>query len=343
MQNELKNNSLRTAQPQQTEEPIVLMAEALRASIPSDKAGINAFRVLGYLSSRTIELVQAGEDPEIPTKDIYFDLEGNPNQEPSAWLSPLWTAIESRVFEQIEPSLIARCEALGLSQYPRPVRRSGSPAMYRLEAVEIRTSKPADIVTPRGNSDIAQHAAVTYKQDMALKLSKPGQFVFGGGLNWTRSKKVTFAVAIIAASLFLGLMLYLGYAILVQTRAPLSAADLITGMILIGGPWAAFRWIDRQLHVFDDRIAIAPEWALAWKEFGATVEFEGEQESGGTRAVKVARYTARCPICEGMLKLDHGEPEFPRRLVGRCSKSPREHVFSFDRVTRRGKALVTPD
>lgn len=63
-------------------EPTILMAEALRASIPRDKARINAFRVLDYLALRTIELVQAGEEPEIPTKDIHVDLGGNPNQEP---------------------------------------------------------------------------------------------------------------------------------------------------------------------------------------------------------------------------------------------------------------------
>lgn len=158
-------------------------------------------------------------------------------------------------------------------------------------------------------------------------LGECGSPAFGGGLSWTRSKKVGLAVAIMTSCLFLGLSAYLGYEALGRTRTPLSAADLITGLILIGGPWAAFRWIERQMHIFDDRIVIAPEWALAWKEFGATMEFEGEQECGGTRAIKVARYTANCPICDGMLKLDRGEPDFPRRLVGRCSRSPREHVF----------------
>ena len=37
--------------------------------------------------------------------------------------------------------------------------------------------------------------------------------------------------------------------------------------------------------------------------------------------------------------LKDGEPDYPRRLVGRCHESPREHVFSFDRVTRRGCVL----
>ena len=40
------------------------------------------------------------------------------------------------------------------------------------------------------------------------------------------------------------------------------------------------------------------------------------------------------------LRFDHwGVSDYPRRLVGRCDESPRERIFSFDRVTRRGVTL----
>lgn len=40
-----------------------------------------------------------------------------------------------------------------------------------------------------------------------------------------------------------------------------------------------------------------------------------------------------------MIKLDRGEADFPRRIVGRCEEHPREHVFSFDRMLKRGELL----
>ena len=51
------------------------------------------------------------------------------------------------------------------------------------------------------------------------------------------------------------------------------------------------------------------------------------------------KYLGECPICGAEVLLDKGEPDFPRRLVGRCQESPREHIFSFDRVTKAGMKL----
>jgi len=318
------------------------MAEALRAAIPRDKARVNAFRVLDYLAQRTIELVRKDKEPLIPTKDIHIDLGGNPNQEPSAWLSPLWAAIENKWYDQIEESVITRCRALGLAQYPRPVKLGGSPTLYRLDACPIEASQ---VEAPALRARVGERSAglgVTYEPDLTLKLSRLGRLVFGGGLAWTRSKKVALAGVILGTVIALGIITYLGYTALLRSRSPLAAADLVALLVIVWGPWVTFRQIDKMMRIFDDRIVIAPDWALAWKEFGATMELEGTSENGGTRAVKVVRYAASCPICDGLLRLDRGEPDYPRRLVGRCSQSPREHVYSFDRITRSGVALVVP-
>lgn len=323
-------------------EMLIHMAEALRDAIPHDKARINAFRVLVYLAQRTIELVREGRVPMIPTKDIHIDLAGNPNQEPSAWISPLWSAIEKKFYEQIEATVIERCRALGLSHYPRPTRQGGSPTFYRLEGCILDDSP---VLVPTSEVDLRAHSAgraVTYQQDLTLKLSLPGRVIFGSGLAWTRPKRLLLAGMILCVSLVLCILFIGGYTAIVQSRSPLSAADVVVVLMVFGGPWAVLQWIGRRMRIFDDRIVIAPDWALAWTEFGATIELVGEQESGETGMFKVVRYTAPCPICHGMLKLDFGEPDFPRRVVGRCSKSPREHVYSFDRITRQGSALISP-
>lgn len=323
-------------------EMLIQMAEALREAIPRDKARINAFRVLEYLAQRTIELVRDGKEPLIPTKDIHIDLAGNPNQDPSAWLSPLWTAIEKKFYDQIEATVIERCRKRGLSQYPRPARQRGSPTRYGLKGCLLDTSQEHTPISEASVGTRLSDRTASYHQDLTLKLSSLGRFIFGRGLAWTRSKKVILATLILCTTLVLAIVIFFSYAAFGQSDSPLSAADVVAILFFLGGPWVVMRWIDKQMRIFDDRIVIAPDWALAWKEFGATMELEGESENGGTRTIKVVRYTAPCPICDGTLKLDRGEPDFPRRVVGRCSNSPREHVYSFDRITLRGVALNSP-
>jgi len=107
----------------------------------------------------------------------------------------------------------------------------------------------------------------------------------------------------------------------------------------IGMPLGAY-WHFRGIYrLFDDRILIAPDWMLAIKEFGATVEINRSKNANEDSTILVQRYTSICPICGWMIKLDRGEPDFPRRIVGRCEEHPREHVFSFDRMLKRGELL----
>lgn len=324
-----------------SKEEVVLMAQALHDAIPRDKLQIQAFKVLSYLASRTIALVREGKDARVSTKEIHVDLDGNESQQPSAWMSRIWGQIESSTYGQLEPAVRERCRALGLTCYPRPVKHEGSPAYYSLEKVALAASGAPDPECEWGGKS-ASPGAVVYQQDLTLQLSLLGRLVIGRGIAWTRPKKVLLAFGIFALTIACLVLLNAGYVLSFRSHTPLSASELLTIIFAFGGPCFIFWWLDKAMRLFDDRIVIAPDWALAWEEFGATLELEGELESGGTKAIKVVRYTSTCPICDGMLKLDRGEPDFPRRVVGRCSKSPREHVFSFDRVTLRGKSLVSP-
>ena len=57
---------------------------------------------------------------------------------------------------------------------------------------------------------------------------------------------------------------------------------------------------------------------------------------------KITRFTkfiATCPICTADIVLREGQPDQKAHLVGRCVESPFAHVYSFDRVTMRGKYL----
>jgi hypothetical protein len=93
-----------------------------------------------------------------------------------------------------------------------------------------------------------------------------------------------------------------------------------------------------------NRIVIASIWMTPFKESNVQLELKKvgtDSETGNAiRELRLVIYSAKCPICEGRVEVEGGGIQFPFRLVGKCIESPREHIFSFDHVTRIGKPLL---
>jgi hypothetical protein len=118
---------------------------------------------------------------------------------------------------------------------------------------------------------------------------------------------------------------------------PLTSKDLaalVTFVALPLGVWILV--LQPWYRLVNDRIVVAAESILSWREKYAQLELFTDRE---TRRIRVVRYSSTCAICGAAIYVDDGSPDFPRRMIGRCSESPREHVFSFDRVTRSGETL----
>jgi hypothetical protein len=121
---------------------------------------------------------------------------------------------------------------------------------------------------------------------------------------------------------------------------PVTARDLTTLISIFAVPYTVWLFFIKPcLRLFDDRIVPAPELLVSFKEKSAQLELF---KDGDLRLIKLVRYTAPCPICGATLHLDDGSPDYPRRLVGRCYDSPREHIYSFDRATQKGTILRSP-
>ena len=83
-----------------------------------------------------------------------------------------------------------------------------------------------------------------------------------------------------------------------------------------------------------DQITALPEDWLKVDELPAQLERKRTEKG---EVLRLLRYTAPCPVCGSDLHLGDGGPDRPGRTVGRCIDAPREHVFSFDPVSHRGK------
>lgn len=312
------------------------LAEILIEAIPNDRKQMWSGKVMAYLASQTVlSAAQGNGVPRVPTKAIHADLGGNPNVEPSAWLSSIWKDIEGRHYPEIEQRVIGLCRQARLPAYPILEKDTGKPAFYRLSARALPLSEYA--VT--AGDDALPPNAIRYQPDLSLRLSWLGKQFFNQGLKWTRVKRYSylswqllFLVTVVVFDFLLWLILW-------YRKEPVTGQDLLLIVAAIALPWGAYRYFNGIFRLFEDRIMVAPDWMLAWTEFGATVEINRSKEAEASSTINVHRYSANCPICGWMVKLDQGEPDFPRRIVGRCEEHPREHVFSFDRSSKRGVLL----
>lgn len=158
---------------------------------------------------------------------------------------------------------------------------------------------------------------------------KTGSFVLRG---WRRWSVIGIVLSLALPTLAAGLY---GYLLLAKPDL-ISRQTLATATLLFIFAYAMWRVLVRPvLRLLDDRI-IAADAATALNEEPAQLEVMKE---GDARLIRLVRYTSACGICGATVSLGAGDPAYPRRLIGRCSESPREHVFSFDRVTTKGRRL----
>lgn len=99
------------------------------------------------------------------------------------------------------------------------------------------------------------------------------------------------------------------------------------------------------VRLYDSRIMMAHPLFYPFKDRDCQVELSWDfPEKNGDRAraynLRLVRYAATCPLCDGKVWVEDGGFQFFNRLVGRCTEEPSEHVFSFDRKLKVGFWLL---
>jgi hypothetical protein len=120
---------------------------------------------------------------------------------------------------------------------------------------------------------------------------------------------------------------------------PVSPSDLsLVSLVLffVFLLWRVFHFLD-QLYTF--RIVMAPDVLTPLSATDVTLEIRGPKAEEGLAELAFVRYSATCPACGGIVEIHEGRRAFPDRLVGRCRRAAREHVFSFDPVLKSGYPL----
>jgi hypothetical protein len=188
---------------------------------------------------------------------------------------------------------------------------------------------------PLGNADIYYLPAVK------ITPSWWARWLFNkdySALGWRKWLYVWIPLLWMLIVLLLGVLLWV---LLSQDKAPLSPQDVISLSFAFGALMYC-RHVFRKFSILlDDRITLAADHLVGLGEYGVCVELHKEdfKDKSSPRVLRLAKYMAEFPICGAEVLLDKGEPDFPRRMIGRCQENPREHIFSFDRITKTGMKL----
>jgi len=136
----------------------------------------------------------------------------------------------------------------------------------------------------------------------------------------------------------MGYYFFIGSMLTPTTENILLFAIFISVMVLFWKPlWPFFETNHK-------RIAIAPQWMLRLGQVTGqleSVKLKKTKKNGRPyRKIEFVIYEAICPICNNKVEIFKGKKSYKGRLIGICDESPREHIFSFDHVTRGGAKLT---
>ncbi|WAR45958.1 polysulfide reductase NrfD family protein [Methylomonas rapida] len=314
--------------------------------LDSETSDEKGHRILRALAQESLKKSEFEESKRRFTADEIVAAIGESigNADPKKWID--WSGSLKKYCETRELQIIEFARKRGLPRYPKPERKStkGGPGRHttfyiKAEPIPEIMEEDQSIKYMRVGNEAADLQA--HYQMTALGEVKPSwisSWLFRHGQIELRQWYVWVVLGwLLAIGAFAVLIFLVGWLSL-SVPKPVTTQDITLLMSIFGIPYGAWVAIIRPwLLLFDDRIISAHELLTNFYEKPAQLEL---LRDGNLRVIRLVRYSAPCPICGATINLEKGEPDFRRRLVGRCYESPREHVFSFDRITRRGLLLI---
>jgi hypothetical protein len=265
--------------------------------------------------------------------------------DPKKWID--WPGSLKKYCETREGQIIEFARKRGLPHYPKSERKSTKGGPGKLTTFYIKAEQLPEVIEDEQAIDEPQVAIRNTAELKAnyqmtelgeVKPSWIASWLFRDGQIKLRQWHVWCLLGWLATIGGLAVLIaYAGWLSLSEPR-PVTTRDLTLLVSIFLIPYGAWVTIIKPwILLLDDRIVVAHELFTNFYEQSAQFEL---LRDGDLRVVRLVRYSAACPICGATVYLEKGEPDYRRRLVGRCYESPREHVFSFDRITRCGRLLV---
>lgn len=307
--------------------------------LPNDK---KSHRLILEIATQTIKKIEAGQDTTVTTKELFLELFPGQNEaNASSVLANIWRNI-SKLQNEVSVRLTEHAvNEFGLDVYPWIEKvdsdgGAGKLVKYRLIGIKVNKNQ---VIGPNSYRDkIAHDIEYTAVQD--FKPSGIARLFFDEGYEISGLKKwIMIFTPLLQMIIYLLMIVVLFYLLKQQSLATLSFYHLGLFAILV---WFLLNKIKRFERFINDRIIIASDYLMGWGETSLVQELVTVKDEKGYflhKKVRLTKYVGLCPLCKAQVELEKGEPDFPRGIIGRCKESPREHIYSFDRVTKLGSFL----
>jgi hypothetical protein len=317
-------------------------------SILSDERAHITLRALAEESLKKVDLEE--EKRRFTNKEIVAAAQVITNEPPNKWVN--WNQRVLPYWNSRKNDVIALARKRGLNFYPElgfyiPEKAGrGNESLYWLKA------EPLPEINDDEEEQKAKLEPISHQNENRIRIlyerAENGEVKPAWGAKWLlHDGQIRLSIrhiSVIIGSLVMlwgGAIMFSYFSwVTLSAPKPVTTRELTVFLSIFVVPYAIWILVIKPLmRLFEDRIVHASELLVDVNEKPSQLELF---KDGDLRLISLVRYSAPCPICGATIYLDEGSPDFPRRMVGRCSESPREHLFSFDRVTRKGTVLRSP-
>ena len=223
---------------------------------------------------------------------------------------------------------------LGWLQVPGLDKNSGGGRGHQtqyfliLQALSTQTDPHSARSHPVSEGGLRYHTEDSEQRRWLTRVMSDGILLTG----WRAGFFILLIVGSLLLALFFGLVALAG--IFGWFPLPTTlAAVFLTATVVAGGALPLKR-------LGEDRLIRAPWWLQGiFDPYDDKLLLLRRNDAQQANEVVLMRYLADCPICGSKVRIYPGGREFHGRLIGRCGRVPKEHVFTFDPYTRVGKPL----
>lgn len=337
------------SKPAESDQAHLSAAQVLLKWLQQEGGNQRIPQVLTLLAENTVVALTAARTPPVAEVEAlarqHVDVHGGSLGDKAAgrWLRRIEV---EKWWQARRPAIQQACRRAGLECVPELAVRPGggrsNSTEYRLEFVPLEGASEPEAEEP----ELATVGTDSYERTIHYQVEPARTALWVRWLSTTpqfhiRSWRGHLLVTMILLALAWVLVNWFFACLGLWPNHPITSRNVLTILVAGAQTWLMWFIFGPLSRLPWHRVTLAPDVMLSDDQrYGQFRLIRNAQKKALGGWFSVVRHWGTCPICSADVDIRSGSPTFPGRLVGRCSDSPLEHVFSFDPVTLAGVCLI---